>query len=815
MLADVEMGLTPVQRAMVFQHLINPSASLNVKQVVVSLDRPANTGHLEAAWQAVVATHRVLHSRVVESRPDDYRLIPDPGFRPELAEIDLTADSIASPWGGALEDWLGQDQARGFDIFAHVPLRLALLRLPGGAIHCVWTFHPILLDRRCIADVLVDVWDAYDALTIGQFPRIPSRRDNSGFIDGLHGLDPSPSIAYWKNLLSGFEPAMPFPAGRPSAAARKRVVERGLDAQTTKSLERWAKANGVTLDGLVQAAWATVLARHNDRGTVFFDAARASRGFDVDEAERMLGVFTSTVPVRAEVEQHSGIELVRALCEQQVQALAHEYVPPLSMANDLADIARFQTLVSFDHRDLDASVRRLRPGWVGRHFVLHQQTPYMVMLNAYVQPSLALHMAYAESSFTAQSAARILEHQLTILQGIVAEPTREARRLPMLTDDELDLIDRSNATHRSVAPGTIPTAFAQAVALHPHRAALTGAGHTQSYSELDAATDAVAAMLVANDVQRGELVGLSIDRSLELVVGMLGILKAGAAYLPLDPAYPDQRLEFCMRDSGLRSVLTQRRYAARFQEAGVTALVVEEMAGSVSAPHQRAPVCGDDLAYSIYTSGSTGEPKGVEVTHANVLNFFAGMDAVIETVPGADKRWLTVTSASFDISVLELLWTLTRGFEVVVHGARDLSQDSQRAVSFSLFHFASGMDASDPQPYRLIIEAAKFADAHGFEAIWSPERHFHEFGAPYPNPSVINAALATITSKVQLRAGSVVLPLHDPLRVAEEWSLVDQLSNGRVGISFASGWQPNDFVLAPAARTAHAADAATPWTHDP
>lgn len=206
----------------------------------------------------------------------------------------------------------------------------------------------------------------------------------------------------------------------------------------------------------------------------------------------------------------------------------------------------------------------------------------------------------------------------------------------------------------------------------------------------------------------------------------------------------------------------------------------------------------DDLAYVIYTSGSTGKPKGVLVTHRNVANFFSGMDEVIRLEGEGAKRWLAVTSASFDISVLELLWTLTRAVETVIHGARPLSPEPPRpAPSFSLFHFASGADASDTEPYRLILQAARFADENGLEAVWSPERHFHDFGAPYPNPSLMSAALATITSRVQLRAGSAVLPLHHPLSVAEDWSLVDNLSNGRVGVSFASGWQPNDFVLAP------------------
>jgi natural product biosynthesis luciferase-like monooxygenase protein len=118
-------------------------------------------------------------------------------------------------------------------------------------------------------------------------------------------------------------------------------------------------------------------------------------------------------------------------------------------------------------------------------------------------------------------------------------------------------------------------------------------------------------------------------------------------------------------------------------------------------------------------------------------------------------------------------------------------------MDFSLFYFASAGGSEYSDKYRLLIEGAKFADTHGFAAVWTPERHFHEFGGLYPNPSVTSAAIATVTERIQIRAGSVVLPLHDPLLVAEEWAVVDNLSNGRVGVSFASGWHANDFVIAP------------------
>jgi natural product biosynthesis luciferase-like monooxygenase protein len=211
----------------------------------------------------------------------------------------------------------------------------------------------------------------------------------------------------------------------------------------------------------------------------------------------------------------------------------------------------------------------------------------------------------------------------------------------------------------------------------------------------------------------------------------------------------------------------------------------------------------DDLAYVLYTSGSTGNPKGVMITHRNLVNFYAGMDGSLGKDPGV---WLAITSISFDISGLELFWTLTRGFKVVIvseeakmPGTADTKRPApKKHLDFSLFYFGNETDAADTDRYRLTLEGAKFADRNGFKAVWTPERHFHAFGGLYPNPSVMGAAIAAVTSQVQIRAGSVVLPLHSPLRVAEEWSVVDNLSKGRVGVSIASGWHDRDFTLAPA-----------------
>lgn len=339
----------------------------------------------------------------------------------------------------------------------------------------------------------------------------------------------------------------------------------------------------------------------------------------------------------------------------------------------------------------------------------------------------------------------------------------------------------------------------------PDALALECGGERLSFAMLEAQAEELAQRLKARGVRPGDLVGLCLGREPALVLGLLAIWKVGAAYLPLDPAYPAHRLDFMRKDSGTRLVLTKSAQARMLGLADKEALCIDEAesASAASKTAQQAPAITDHdaspaerAAYVIYTSGSTGQPKGVIVTHRNVMNFFVGMDARIQHTTGA--RWLAVTSLSFDISVLELCWTLARGVTVVLNGSA--AQAKRRGPDFSLFYFGNDLaPASSEARYRLLFEGARFADRNGFAAVWTPERHFHIFGGQYPNPAITSAALAAITDHVQIRAGSCVLPLHHPIRAAEDWAVVDNISGGRVGVSFAAGWQPNDFALAPAA----------------
>lgn len=401
--------------------------------------------------------------------------------------------------------------------------------------------------------------------------------------------------------------------------------------------------------------------------------------------------------------------------------------------------------------------------------------------------------------------ALVADRLKDLLDRIEADPGITCEDIPLPDRTERTrLLEHWNATDVAFdALATMPGQISAWVSKRPDDTAILFEDRSITYAELEARSNRLAHLLREEGVVRGDRVGLSVRRSAELIIGALAIQKAGAAYVPLDPAYPEDRIALYIEDSAPRAILAEAGTLSavpRFFDGPVLSIDGDPRLASLPAS---VPVDGpypDDMAYMIYTSGSTGRPKGVMITHRNVANFFAGMD---ERIPHRDgDRWLAVTSLSFDISVLELFWTLSRGITVVMSGDEDRTMVSAGGgariggMEFSLFYWGND-DGEGRDKYRLLLEGAKYADEHGFCAVWTPERHFHAFGGPYPNPSVTGAAVAAVTRKIGVRAGSCVAPLHHPARIAEEWAVIDNLTNGRAGLAIASGWQPDDFVLRP------------------
>jgi natural product biosynthesis luciferase-like monooxygenase protein len=413
-------------------------------------------------------------------------------------------------------------------------------------------------------------------------------------------------------------------------------------------------------------------------------------------------------------------------------------------------------------------------------------------------------LEYAENRISKSDAQAMAAQLETLLGAIATAPQTPIAKLELLPEAQRrQILEGWNDSTRALPEGQLVHELIREKAHEMGSAvAVVAGGESLTYAQLEQRADVLASYLASLGAGPDSMVGICMQRTTDMMVALLAILKSGAAYLPLDPDFPPSRLRYMVEDSGVSIVLSDRWSSSLVADSVATLISMDQELPSFEKVQPKVPK-PSNLAYVIYTSGSTGDPKGVMLEHQQVTNFFLGMDERLGTDPGV---WLAVTSLSFDISVLELLWTLSRGYKLVIFEGFDRGLRAAHApaphdagqLDFSLMLWgASGGGPNSPNPYRLMMDAARFGDEHGFRAIWLPERHFHDFGGPYPNPAVAGAVVAAITKDIGIRTGSVVLPFHDPVLMAEDWSMVDNLSGGRVGLGIASGWHPNDFVLEP------------------
>lgn len=813
--------LSPLQQGMLFHHLYARDSGIDIEQIVGRLCEQLDTDALSKAWHQVIKRHVVLRSSFRWEGLD--QPLQDVHHEVEIPFIvqdwrHLSADEQAQRLG----NYLREDRQQGFVLDRPPAMRLALFQLSSREFDLVWTVHHILLDGRSFPIVLREVFDCYESNRKGRDERLAPPPSYRQYIEWLGQRDTSRDEGFWRRKLADFTRSTRFNLPRASSKGLNEYRDRAeqelrLSEEQTSALRLLAKQHDLTLNTLVQGAWALLLGRYSDQENVVFGATRACRKSTVPNADSIVGVFINTVPVPVRIIPEMPVaDWLKILRQQQLEVREYEHTSLVNIqkwSGVPADTPLFESLLVFDYGQLNTSLRSLGQAWESRGFRLIEKTTYPITVYAYGEPEMLLRFAYDQNRFSDSQITRMLGHMQTVLEGMAAFPKASLSSLPLLTAQErYQLLTEWNSTELPYpSDALIHELFEAQVRRTPDAIAIVVQRRPLTYADLNAKANQLARCLIKHGVGPDVLVGLCLDRSLDLIIGLLAIHKAGGAYVPMDPTYPKDRLAFMLEDAEPAVLLTQEALVSSLPQPRPPVVLLDAEWGAIareSAENAGRRGAPNDLAYVIYTSGSTGKPKGVMVEHRNVVNFFAEMDRCIGAQhPGV---WLAVTSLSFDISVFELLWTLARGFKVVLyagdegellaaqsHAALAPGTQVDREIAFSLFYFASDAGEKTEDKYKLLVEGARFADENGFSAVWTPERHFHAFGGLYPNPSVVSSALAVLTKRVKIRAGSVVLPLHHPIRIAEEWALVDNLSQGRVGVSFASGWMPNDFAVAP------------------
>ncbi|MFE0138468.1 condensation domain-containing protein, partial [Streptomyces sp. NPDC059037] len=628
------LPVSPLQEGLLFHALFDEgSADVYVEQLVLDLEGRLDAGVLRASWQAVLERHSSLRAgfRQVAGIEQPLQVVVE-GVRLPWREEDLTEQPEQA------EELVLAERVRGFDVARPPLIRVLLIRLGADRYRMVITLHHILLDGWSLPILLREVWAAYAAGGSGAgLPAVTPYRE---YLYWLARQDKDAARAAWTQALSGAdEPTLVAPAAVDAGAALPRSVAWAPSVELSDAVRDLARELGVTVNTVLQAAWAIVLGQLARRRDVVFGTTVAGRPAELPGMEDMLGLFINTVPVRVRLEATQPVaQLLTELQAEQSGLLDHQYLGLTEIQRLAGAGASFDTLLAFENfpgdPDVPSSLESVAVTGAG----MRESTNFALALG--VDPSdLNLRLDYRPDLFDEDTARALTGRLVRVLEQVAADPRVRVSELDLLGADERALVvGEWNATARPVGPLAVPERFQEWAVRAPEAVAVRCGAEDVSYGELEARSNRLARYLRRQGVGRESRVGLRLPRGVDTVTSMLAVWKAGGAYVPLDPEYPADRLEFMTVDSGA-SLVIDAEWLARAEGA-----IVAEPDASLEAV-----VDAGQLAYVIYTSGSTGRPKGVAVAHRGVANLVEAMGPVLGAGPG--EVTLQFASFSFDASV--------------------------------------------------------------------------------------------------------------------------------------------------------------------
>ncbi|MFY0567273.1 amino acid adenylation domain-containing protein [Archangium lansingense] len=787
----------------------NPALNM---PLAIRISGALDAGLLERSINEVIRRHEMLRATytVVDGRVRQ-------GFAP-LLQIKVPVVELRNHGGDREAEAMRlalEEAERPFSLEREPIVRARLLRLAASEYLLLLTVHHIAADTLSLVAFVREAAVNYQAFRDGKPAPLPELAVQ--YVDyaswerrSLAAGALAEQEAYWREVLAELPGSLELASDRPRSARQQLRGVRFPVSFTGKlgaSLIAFNQRERVTSFATLLAALSALLSRYSGREDIVVGTPIGNRA--KGELEPLIGFVAHAIALRTDLSGDPTFrELLGRARDVTIGASANQDVPfehllpQVSPGRDPGQ-SRLCDAALVLHADVTTAPPPV-PG-LDMRLVEVPGTPAqfgatlgeMTLLLTESAQGFTGFVEYATDLYDEARIARLVGHLETLLAAVIENPELRLSRLPLATPAEqrsLLLPAQVDAT-----PGLLARLAAR-VERSPETVAISSGGWRLKWRELAACARGLAVRLRSEGVGPEVPVALRLEPSIEAVIALWGVLEAGGACLPVSSGELAE-LPSLSPAEGPRLLLVARS-AALSPPAGVRVLTVDaELSEAGGAVTDAVP--DERLAFIVPASEAFGGRGRLQLTHRNIARLLTSLDARMGA--GEGEVWLAAGGPAADASGLDLLWALARGMRVVLPPERlaarfavlGRKQVAHRPLEFSLSYFANDEDSLGERKYEMLIEGAKFADTHGFSAIWTPERRFHSFGGLYPAPSVISGALAMITRNLRLRAGSVVLPLHDPIEVAEQWSVVDNLSGGRVGLSFATGWHANDFSLSP------------------
>ncbi|AZC19691.1 non-ribosomal peptide synthetase [Pseudomonas sp. CMR5c] len=673
--------LSPMQQGMLFHSLYQQDqGDVYVSQLRADV-QGLDVARFQQAWEQVLGRHDMLRTGFVWQ--------DDQGQALQVVYRQVELPLIEHDWRtradlqAALDALALEQHQQGFELARPPLLRVVLVRTDEDRWHLVYTSHHILMDGWSNALVLNEVLQACK----GQ-PLAPTGAGFAQHIAWLQAQDPALGEAFWRERLAQLdEPS--FLARSVARSGQPATGEYGellceLDEEQTRRLGAFARTQQVTLNSLVQAAWLLLLQRYTGQSSVACGVTVSGRPAQLADVEQQVGLFINTLPLIANVDPAQSVgDWLRQVQALNLEMREHEHTPLFDIQRwaGAAGEALFDTLVVFENFPVAKSLEQgAVEGLRFSEVKSQERTNYPLTLTAHGGARLSLHLEYLQAEFDSQAVQRLAACLQALLQRFFEVPEQALGALPLLPESEQrHLLQAWNPRDASrPAQASLVQRFEQQAAMQPERLALILDQRRLTYGELNQRANRLAQRLIELGVKADSLVGVAVDRSLEMVVGLLAVLKAGGAYVPLDPKYPRERLQCMIEDSGLGLLLTQQPLLEQLPiSPGLPLICLEQdehWLAAYSAENPPVRSQPGNLAYVMFTSGSTGRPKGVGIDLGSLARHVEVITELFELK--ADDRALQFGTFNFDAFVEQLYPALCCGAAVVVRGGELWDSDT-------------------------------------------------------------------------------------------------------------------------------------------
>ena len=699
--------LSFAQQRLWFLEQLQPDTSTYILANAVPMRGPVDVKVLEQALNEIARRHEITRTvfPIIEGSP--VQVIVEPGLL-QLPFVDLTG--LPEPERQRQIVRLINEIRRPFDLQRGPLLRVTLLRFSEEQHVLYIALHHIIADGWSLGILARELDSLYGAFSVGEPSPLPEPPIQYGDFalwqrEWLRSDVMAGQLAYWKKQLTG-APTLNLTGNRgPRKLSLKLAAEmKKLSTELSTKVKALAQREGATLFMTLLAAFQVLLARYSGQYDVVVGSPVAGR--TQMETESLIGCFVNMLVLRSDLSgEPSFREVLRRVREMAFQAYENQQTPfemlveELRPQRDLSRSPLFQVMFALESsKSVQAATRD-----VFYSLPIDAAAKYDLTLNvAELEPGLLCSFDYDTGLFESSTIRRMMGHFEVLLESITRNQEQPISELLLLSPAERhQLVVEWNET--GTDPGKtvcVHQLFESQARRVGNRLAVVHERERVTYRELNRRANQLAHRLRKRGVGRGQLVGICLERSVDMVVSLLGILKTGAAYVPLDPGYPAERLKFMQHDAGLKLVITQDHLCEMISE-GVEAISVDRGDSSEATVEMIEEVRGEDLAYVIYTSGSTGNPKGVAVQHSSVVNLLQSMK--VEPGITEEDRLLAVTTLSFDIAALELFLPLTVGAQVVI-ASREIAADPG-ALAKKIKQSAITMMQATPATWQMLVEA--------------------------------------------------------------------------------------------------------------